>query len=142
MKTFALAIVLLAACGSDPLYDPTGHWSTTLSWGAGNCGLQGDSSETLELVELADGRFQVRDLSNSNASVSGTVHTTQDNAVITISSVDPDILRDGGSTTGTLAMHATADENMVISGTGSISTSGFFVCSQAFTAVGVLTPLP
>jgi hypothetical protein len=142
MKLLPFALVLLAACGSDSLYDPTGHWSMTLTWGAGNCGLQGGSSEVVAVDELASGDLVVRDLSNSNATASGTAHMTEDSATLNVTSVDPDLLRDGGSTTGTLTLHIMANSTMAISGTCSIATSGFFVCSQACVALGTLEASP
>ncbi len=140
MTKIAIALALaLTACASDPdYYDPNGHWTMTLTWGSGDCGLTGASSETLIVTQTDDSHISVFDQSDPPAVASGSVKLTEETAELKATSYDADIFRDGGSTQGTLSVHVTADSNMAIVGTGDIQVSGAFTCSQVCTVAGAL----
>lgn len=115
------------------LFDPTGTWAMTFTWGAGNCGLTGTTPQQL-LVTRSGDRFLVG-TGSPNETTSGQVTRTASSADAAITVQNSDVYEDGGSTTAVITINARATSSG-LTGSGSAMFAGGVACTHAYTLRG------
>jgi hypothetical protein len=135
----AAAVTLLAGCASDDALDPTGTWSTTVTFGAGDCGFTGTLQDIWTVTKSANG-YAISS-SDPNQTLSGTFTCDSDSCELSAQVIETGTLTDGTPFTGNIAYNysLTTDDKIAGSGSASVSPQGGSTCTQAFTASGSRT---
>jgi hypothetical protein len=130
------AAVTLAGCASDDPLDPAGTWSTTVTFGAGDCGFTGTLQDIWTVTKSANG-YAISS-SNPNQTLSGTFTCDSDSCKLSAQVIETGTLTDGTPFTGNIAYNyaLTPDHKIAGSGSASLSPQGGSTCTQAFTASG------
>jgi hypothetical protein len=114
----------------------SGTWSTTVTFGAGDCGLTGTLQDIWTVTKGASG--YVISASDPNQTLSGTFTCDSDSCELSAQISETGTLNDGTPFSGNIAYNysLTPDDKIAGGGTASVTPQGGSTCTQAFTASG------
>lgn len=134
-----LALVLMAAvgCGGPQLLSPVGNWSTTWTWGQGNCSESGTSTDLITVIQASSNAYGLSD-GTQGTTITGTM--TCGTGYCLLSGEESGATTDsqnGNEITFTAAFNFSLASSGTITGSGTLTLSeAGSSCQQAFTAGG------
>lgn len=136
MKLVACAVLLAACVQEEETIDPTGFWNMRATWTVGNCNAAGTVAQPITVVKSGDRYLATTGVATEVTT--GTVQATHELAQLDLVIDNADAKNDGGSTRARVTLSATADDELTIRGSGSVTLSGATSCSQNFALTGQL----
>jgi hypothetical protein len=134
----AFALVLAGCSAPAAHLDPVGVWQMSALWTPGGCGATATSHESIT-VTLVGAQYAASD-GGPHDTATGSILSFEGAATMDLTIVDTDARNDGGSTQATTTIDATADADLAIAGSGSITLTGGENCSQGFMITGEFAP--
>lgn len=145
MRTILLILLLLVACSEDenkPPLDPTGNWSLTVIFGAGDCDFVSSTfSMDFVITKKIGGGYLISD-GDPKSKTEGQINCSSDECKMsaTDNQFEPETA-DSAGWSQTIAINAVMNQMRTVSGDGSIYLR-FWAgdieteCSQQFTLTG------
>ncbi len=135
-RALILTIALTTACATDELFDPTGTWAMNGRYGTGTCQPSSPAFTVDVLIAESRGDY-VATTAVPNETTTGTIATGETSAQINLTMRNSDVLGDG-RVQGVATLQASSDENLAITGSGTLSLSGAVSCSHSYSVTGTL----
>ncbi len=133
-----MLVLVFMGCAADEPLSPTGRWSTTATFGPGDCGLAGEVAADVFLVtDAGSGSFLIT-MEDPTVQVTGTILCSPGDCRLQATATKTGVTTDGVNFTATVGYDylLDADDSIAGDGTMSISFASGGQCSQAFSTVG------
>lgn len=136
MKLTILVMALGACVAADEVIDPTGTWNMRATWAVGDCNAVGTTPQPITVVKSGDEYLATTGVATETTT--GVVQATATSAQLNLQIINHDVYDDGGATRARVKLSATADDELTIRGSGTVTLSGQVTCTQNFALTGQL----